>query len=95
MVVVSLGEEGSIAGIRGSGVYGFIPPKINVMSETGCGDIFVGGVISQYYLKKDIKEIFKFATAISASKATHFLSSDFSLDQTSEFLPQVEVIKYE
>ena len=95
IVVVSLGEEGSIAGIRNRGVYGFVPPKVNVVSETGCGDIFVGGVISGCYLKKDIEEIFRFATAISASKATHFLSSDFSLDQTSEFLPQVKIIKYE
>ena len=95
MVVVSLGEEGCIAGVRKKGIYGFVPPKVNVVSETGCGDIFVGGVISKYYMKKDIEEIFRFATAISASKATHFLSSDFSLDQTSEFMPQVKIIKYE
>ena len=94
IVAVSLGDGGSIAGIKGKGVYGFIPPKVEVLSETGCGDIFVGGVISQYYLKKNIEEIFRFATAISASKATHFLSSDFSLEQTSEFLPYVEIIKY-
>ena len=94
IVVVSLGEEGSIAGIRNRGVYGFVPPKVNVVSETGCGGIFVGGVISGCYLKKDIEEIFRFATAISASKATHFLSSDFSLDQTSKFLPLVKINKY-
>ena len=27
------------------------PAAGNVVSETGCGDIFVGGVISKYYLK--------------------------------------------
>ena len=94
IVAVSLGEEGSIAGIRDRGVYGFIPPRVEVVSETGCGDIFVGGVISKYYLKKDIEEIFRFATAISASKATHFLSSDFSLEQTSKLLPLVKIKKY-
>ena len=94
IVAVSLGEEGSIVGVKDRGVYGFIPPKIEVVSETGCGDIFVGGVISKYYLKKDIEEIFRFATAISASKAAHFLSSDFSLEQTSKLLPLVKIKKY-
>lgn len=96
VVVVSLGEEGSIVGIKGNGngIYNFKPPKINVVSETGCGDIFVGGVISQIYLNKDMVEVFKFATAISASKATHFLSSDFSLEQTKKLLNKVTVKKY-
>ena len=94
IVVVSLGEEGSIVGIKNNGIYNFRPPKVNVVSETGCGDIFVGGVISQIYLNKDIIEVFKFATAISASKATHFLSSDFSLEQTEKLLDKVYVKKY-
>jgi 1-phosphofructokinase len=95
MVVVSLGDEGCIAGVKGEGIYRVVPPAVNVVSETGCGDIFVGGVISQYYLKKNTEDILRFATAISASKATHFLSSDFSLSQAEQFLSQIKVTKYE
>lgn len=95
MVVVSLGGDGCIAGIKDEGIYKVTPPRVNVVSETGCEDIFVGGIISQYYLKKNTEEILRFATAISASKATHFLSSDFSISQTLKFLPQVRVVKYE
>ena len=95
IVVVSLGSEGPLVGIKGEGIYSFKPPKVEVVSETGCGDAFVGGVLAQYYLGKSPVEIFKFATSISASKATHFLSSDFSIEQTEGFIDKVQVCKYE
>lgn len=95
VVVVSLGEKGSIAGVKGEGIYNFIPPKVSVLSETGCGDAFVGGFISQLYFGENIINSLKFATAVSASKAEHFLSSDFSISQAVEFLSNVKVVKYE
>lgn len=88
VVALSLGKQGSIIGTKEK-VIRVYPPKIKEVNDTGCGDVFLGGVVSMIAQGKDIGDVFRFATAISASKATKEGSSEFDIDQANEFLERV------
>lgn len=88
IIALSLGKQGSIIGTMGK-VFRVYPPEIVEVNDTGCGDVFLGGVVAMIAQGKNIEEVFKFATAISASKATKEGSSDFCLKQTIEFMDKV------
>lgn len=89
-VVVSLGKKGSLVGHKHK-IYRVIPPNVNEVNDTGCGDVFVGGVIAQLMKDSPFEDIFRFATALSASKATQQGSSDFSLKQAKELEAKVQI----
>lgn len=89
LVIVSLGKRGSLVGYKDY-FYRVTPPTIKEVNDTGCGDVFVGGLVAKLSENdRNIKEAIRFATAISASKATHHQSSDFCLKQTDELEKQV------
>ena len=87
-VIVSLGSQGSLMSHNGE-VFKAVPPKVFERNDTGCGDVFLGGVVSQIYLNKPVEEIFRFATGLGASKATKEGSSEFSLEEAAEYAKQV------
>ncbi|PKR86447.1 1-phosphofructokinase family hexose kinase [Heyndrickxia camelliae] len=89
-VVVSLGRKGSLVGHQHR-IYQVSPPNITEVNDTGCGDVFVGGIIAKLSQNSSLEDTFRFATALSASKATHWGSSDFSLVQAKELEPEVQI----
>lgn len=91
-IVVSLGKDGSLICNEGE-IYKITPPKIKEVNDTGCGDVFVGGFVSQKSLKKSTLDSVIFATAISCSKATKNDSSSFDLLQTNEFIKKIKIEK--
>ncbi|WP_212775081.1 1-phosphofructokinase family hexose kinase [Polycladomyces abyssicola] len=93
-VIVSLGDRGSLVGHNGE-VFQVLPPSIEARNDTGCGDVFVGGIVAMLSRKADLEEALRFATALSASKATHTSSSSFSLEQTRQLEKQVRIIRRE
>ncbi|MDN4593877.1 1-phosphofructokinase family hexose kinase [Polycladomyces subterraneus] len=93
-VIVSLGERGSLVGHNGE-VFQVIAPSIEARNDTGCGDVFVGGIVAMLSRKADLEEALCFATALSASKATHTSSSSFSLEQTRQLEKQVRIMRRE
>ncbi|RKD30523.1 1-phosphofructokinase family hexose kinase [Thermohalobacter berrensis] len=89
-VALSLGRKGSIISTKEK-VLRIYPPKVREVNDTGCGDVFLGGAVAQISKNKGIKEIFNFATAISASKATKEGSSEFCLKQTYKLMKEVKI----
>ncbi|KLU63563.1 6-phosphofructokinase isozyme 2 [Peptococcaceae bacterium CEB3] len=90
IVALSLGKYGNLIGTK-EAVFRVFPPEIKEVNDTGCGDVFLGGALAMLVQGKGLEESFKFATAISASKATKEGSSDFSLEEAYSFLPDIKV----
>jgi 1-phosphofructokinase family hexose kinase len=90
IVALSLGKEGSIISTSNKKLRMY-PPKIKEVNDTGCGDVFLGGAVAMIFQNKGLEETFRFATAISASKATKERSSDFSLNEARELLKEVRI----
>lgn len=88
IIALSLGSRGSIVCTKNKAIR-VLPPKVKEVNDTGCGDVFLGGAVAMISQGKDIEDIFRFATAISASKATMQGTSDFSLEQTKELMKGV------
>ncbi|MGG5253647.1 1-phosphofructokinase family hexose kinase [Neobacillus sp. SM06] len=89
-VVISLGKRGSLVGFQQE-IYHFIPPKVKEVNDTGCGDVFVGGITAKLSENCPLEEIFRFATALGASKATQQGSSDFSLKIAKDLEKEVQI----
>lgn len=89
-VIVSLGKEGSLVG-HGREVLQVIPPRVKEVNDTGCGDVFVGGLTAKLYENCSLEEMIIFATALGASKATQQNSSDFSLEQAKALEKEVTI----
>ncbi len=90
IVALSLGKKGSIISTKDKTLR-IYPPKVEEVNDTGCGDVFLGGAVAMISQNKDIEEVFTFATAIGASKATKEGSSDFELSQALEFSKDVKI----
>lgn len=90
IVALSLGRRGSIVSTKDRTIRVY-PPDVKEVNDTGCGDVFLGGVVAMIARGKDVEDIFRFATAISASKATMQGTSDFSLEQTNELMKGVVI----
>lgn len=88
IVALSLGDKGSIISTKESTLR-IIPPNIVQVNDTGCGDVFLGGALSMLYKGCKLKEAFRFATAISTSKAGKSGTSEFSLEEAREFMKEV------
>ncbi|OIJ18944.1 hypothetical protein BKP45_14540 [Anaerobacillus alkalidiazotrophicus] len=93
-VVVSLGKKGSLVGTKQS-FYRVIPPVIKEINDTGCGDVFVGGLVASLYKQTSIEDMLEFSTALSASKASQNESSSFCLKQTKQLEAEVKIEKLE
>lgn len=91
-VIISLGKNGSLIG-HGEKIYQVTPPKIKEVNDTGCGDVFVGGVVAGLYRNDSLEDMIRFATALSASKATQNGSSAFCLEQTKELEEFVKIVE--
>ncbi|WP_163536125.1 1-phosphofructokinase family hexose kinase [Gracilibacillus sp. YIM 98692] len=92
-VFVSLGKKGSLVGYKNH-IYRVVPPKVQEVNDTGCGDVFVGAVVAGMVQELKVEDMLKRATAMSASKANHDNSSDFSIEQTMNWMEKVEIEKW-
>lgn len=90
VVALSLGKNGSIVGTKEK-ILRVYPPIIKEINDTGCGDVFLGGAVGMIEKKMPLEEVFRFATAISASKATKEGSSDFDLEEARVFSKKVKI----
>lgn len=88
IVALSLGEKGSIISTKDKTLR-VNPPDVVQVNDTGCGDVFLGGAVGMLYQEKDLDEVFRFATALSASKATKRGTSEFSLEEAKKFMEEV------
>lgn len=87
---ISLGKEGSLL-LHHQEIYHIIPPTVKQVNDTGCGDVFIGGLVYSIAQKFSVEKMCRFATAISASKATQHSSSDFELEQVQALMEKVKV----
>ncbi|GAA4714455.1 1-phosphofructokinase family hexose kinase [Brevibacillus fulvus] len=90
LVIVSMGKNGSMVGYD-KAVYKITPPMVEEVNDTGCGDVFVGGVIAKLYQNSTLEEAIRFATALSATKAAQKGSSDFSLELAESWQSAVRI----
>ncbi|MFT8321096.1 MAG: hexose kinase [Bacillus sp. (in: firmicutes)] len=91
VVVISLGKKGSFIGFAQQ-YFKVTPPVVEEVNDTGCGDAFVGGMVAG--LTKDTEDILnavRFATAVSALKATQKTSSIPSLHHIDEWMEAVQI----
>jgi 1-phosphofructokinase len=94
-VIVSLGKKGSLIGYKDN-IYRVVPPEVREVNDTGCGDVFLGGLIAGLYRNHGLEQAARFATALSASKAAQCGSSTFALEmaktlEDAVIFSQVEV----
>ena len=90
IVALSLGDKGSIISTIDKS-FRIIPPKVVQINDTGCGDVFLGGAVAMLYENRALEDVFRFATAISASKATKPGTSEFSLEDAEKFRKETEI----
>lgn len=90
-LIVSLGKRGSMVYNNGE-LIRVIPPKVVEINDTGCGDVFVGGVVAKLSEGKSIQEILRFATSLSASKAAQETSSHIDFDYAKKLEDEVNIL---
>lgn len=89
-VFVTLGKKGSLVG-HGKKIYLVTPPEVTEVNDTGCGDVFVGGIVAGIVNLMEDHTMLRLATALSASKAAHKDSSGFSLEQANQLKSKVQI----
>ncbi|WP_299997107.1 1-phosphofructokinase [uncultured Clostridium sp.] len=67
-VIISLGEEGSIAGFNKK-IYKVSVPKVNAVNPVGSGDSYVAGIAIGLARNYDIKDMLKLASACGTANA--------------------------
>ncbi|MFV9566958.1 1-phosphofructokinase family hexose kinase [Thermoanaerobacter mathranii] len=88
VVAVTLGSDGSLI-VSENEAFRIYPPKVKVINTVGCGDVFFGSSIFKLYHKSTLRETFKFATAVSASKAMKLMTSEFDINEALRLLDDV------
>lgn len=91
-VVISLGKDGSIAGINDE-FYRVTFPQVKAVNPVGSGDSYVSGIAIGLERGYDIKDILKFASACGTSNALEKETGVVSENAVKELFNKVEVKK--
>jgi tagatose 6-phosphate kinase len=88
--VISLGENGSIAGYAGK-IYQVNSPKLNVVNAVGSGDSYVAGIAIGLQRKYDIVEVLRLASACGAANVLEKESGFVNLQTVKDLLETIQV----
>lgn len=94
IVVISLGEEGSLL-VCDSGVYRAVVPKIDAVNTVGCGDSMIAGFAIGMEEGIPIEEILRKASAISAAAALREETGFLVREDMERLLSQIQILKIE
>ncbi len=89
-VILSLGAKGALAVCK-EGVFRAIPPKIDAVNTVGCGDSMVGAVAVAIHRGMDVREMMRYACAVSAANALNLETGYFRKEDMETIYPQVVV----
>ncbi len=72
-------------------LYKIHPPKVSEIDSTGCGDVFVAGII--HGLEKDnvFKEFLKYATALASTNAKMLYTAKVKFEDAENLLDKVTI----
>ena len=94
MVVVSLGGDGALL-VTEEGVFHGRPPKIQVVNTVGCGDSMTAAFAVALARKLPVKEMLRYAVAVSAANALTMKTGNFRQEDMEEILPKVTIEEVE
>lgn len=89
-VIISLGEEGSIAGINGE-VYKVVVPKVKVSNPVGSGDSYVSGIAIGLSRNYDIDDILKLSSACGTANAMERETGSVKKEVVDELIDQITI----
>jgi tagatose 6-phosphate kinase len=91
-VIISLGKDGSIAGINNE-LYRVTFPQVEAVNPVGSGDSYVAGIAIGIQRKYDVKDILKLASACGTANALEKETGVVSESVVKELFDKVEVKK--
>jgi tagatose 6-phosphate kinase len=89
-VVISLGAEGSVAGVDGK-FYKVDIPKVKAVNPVGSGDSYVAGVAISIQRKYSTEETLKFATACGTANAMEKESGFVTESVVNELIDKITI----
>src|SRR5699024_7998483 len=90
--VCSLGSEGAMYMMKDA-IYQVKPPKVDILSDTGAGDSFVGGYIYGVSQNYSTRDCVKQGIIVSASKVQHYGSCKIDLNQFNYIENNIEILE--
>lgn len=90
LVIVSLGNEGSLISYKGT-FFKVIPPEIEVVNPVGCGDTLVAGVVAGLLMDQEIEEALVLATSAAAANALERRAGVIDMDQVNRLKAKVHI----
>lgn len=90
IVAVSCGDRGSYV-LRGGDLYRVHPLKVNVVNTIGCGDAYLAGLLYGLEKERELPDVLRIATAVSAAAAESDLTVGFDLERAGALESSVEI----
>lgn len=90
--IISLGKDGSIAGLK-DGIYKVSFPQINIVNSVGSGDAFIAGCAVGLSRKMNQKDILKLATACGSANTQYNQTGYVEKIKVEAFYEQVIIEK--
>jgi tagatose 6-phosphate kinase len=89
-VIVTLGAEGSIAGVEGK-LYRIRAPKVEAVNTVGCGDSFVAGMAFALERGDDAESALRLATAAGTANALTLEAGNVRKDDVERLQTEITI----